>query len=110
MVDITQWAENNIGLLYDCSCYGEIQRHHVLGRSARHNKIDIGHWFIIPVPFALHDVSSGHPDNVTHFKKSFVNRFGNQRDIFKAMVDDMRMEMYELPPVDVLNAIMDTRA
>ena len=108
MKDIAEWAEVNIDLIYHGA--NSIQLHHVLGRSAKNNKVAIGHWFVIPVPYHLHDVSSGHPENVTHHKKAFVKMFGNQRDIFRDIVNDMRMEMYELPPSDVLNAIRDTNA
>ena len=111
MNDITEWAEDNITMLYGYAyegCY--IQRHHVLGRSAKHNKVEIGHWFILPLPFELHDVSSNHPENVTHRKKAFVKRFGNQRDLFLMMVEDMRECGYELPPADVCEAIRMTSA
>ncbi len=111
MSDITEWSISNIDLLYGDDYMGAIpQRHHVLGRSAKHNKVAIGHWFIIPVPFELHDVMSNHPDNVTHRKKSFVKRFGTQRDLFLKMVESMRDDGYELPPTEVLKAIEDTRA
>jgi hypothetical protein len=111
MNNITEWAENNLAMLYGCTyeCV-DIQRHHVLGRSAKHNKVDIGHWFILPVPFELHDVSSNHPENVTHRKKAFVRAFGNQRDLFLTMVEDMRDYGYELPPADVCEAIRTTSA
>ena len=112
MNDITEWASDNIHMLYtggyaqDCI----FQRHHVLGRSAKHNKIAIGHWFIIPVPFDLHDISSNHFLNVTHHKHAFTDRFGNQRDLFLEMVEEMRDDGYELPPFDVCEAIRQTSA
>ena len=60
MSDITEWSEDNLGILYGEEWQGAaIQRHHVLGRSAKHNKVDIGHWFILPVPFVMrHDKDS----------------------------------------------------
>jgi hypothetical protein len=58
----------------------------------------------------LHDVSSNHPENVTHRKKDFVKRFGNQRDLFLMMVEDMRDRGYELPPAEVCKAIRMTSA
>ena len=112
MNDITEWANENLHRLYDGG-YGQngvFQRHHVLGRSAKHNKVAIGHWFILPVPFDLHDVSSNHQYNVTHNKKAFVKRFGNQRDIFMWMLEEMRDDGYELPPFDVCEAIRGTSA
>ena len=111
MSDITEWAQDNMHILYGEKWSGcEIQRHHVLGRSAKHNKVGIGHWFIIPVPFVLHDVSSNHHENVTHRKKAFIKRFGTQASIFQVMVSAMKMDGYEVPSVDVYNAIMDSGA
>lgn len=111
MSDIAEWANNNnLGLLYDYDNGRGVQLHHVLGRSAKQNKVAIGHWFIIPVPFDLHDVGSSHIHNVTHHKHEFTKRFGSQRSLFNDMVNDMRMEMYALPPTEVINAIMDTSA
>ena len=84
--------------------------HHVTGRASKQNKIHIGHWFILPVPIELHDVHSNHPFNVTHHKKLFCERYGQQSDLFIELVEMMADDMYETPPKEVLNAIMDTRA
>ena len=93
----------------------DFQLHHVLGRSAKHNKVAIGHWFIIPVPFELHDVSSNHQLNVTHHKKAFINEFGEQCGIFQILYSAMsewnkfKYINYSLPPIEAYNAIMDTK-
>lgn len=115
MSTITEWAYDNIELLYgDEYSYFEspFQRHHVMGRSAKQNKVAIGHWFIIPVPFELHDVSSSHDDSVTHSKKSFVKRFGTQRSLFIKMYNSMYDQKYDLSiiPHEVVMAIKDTSA
>ena len=89
---------------------GNFELHHVLGRSAKHNKVAIGHEFIIPVPFDLHNVLSDHPDNVTHFKHNFTDRFKMQRDIFNDLYIDMADYGYQIPSADIRNAIMDTNA
>lgn len=112
MKDIAEWTnENGLSAIYgkDYSD-GSFQLHHALGRSAKHNKVAIGHEFIIPVWVSLHDVDSNHPLNVTHHKKAFVNEFGNQRDIFQAMASAMSNDGYEVPSAEICNAIMDTRA
>ena len=88
----------------------DYQRHHVLGKSYKQNKVLIGYYFIIPVPFELHDISSDHQNNVTHFKKRFVAAYGKQRCIFKHLVSSMRSDGYEVPPDDVLDAIEATSA
>ncbi len=111
MSDIAEWCENNIQILYgDEWSIKPFQLHHALGRSAKHNKVALGHEFILPVPFELHDVSSNHPENVTHCKKAFVKRFGNQRDLFLKMVESMRDYGYELPSADICEAIRKTSA
>ncbi len=111
MKDITEWAEDNIQLVYGVNYFNaNIQRHHVLGRSAKHNKVEIGHWFILPIPFELHDVSSNHPENVTHRKKAFVKRFGDQRSIFQVLYAGVAQWGYDVPSIEIYNAIMDTTA
>ncbi len=89
---------------------GNFELHHVLGRSAKHNKVAIGHEFVIPVPFELHNVLSNHTDNVTHFKHNFTNRFKKQREIFNDLYIEMKNYGYQVPSEEVLNAIMDTNA
>lgn len=113
MEDITDYInENGLGDLYGSDYVHDtrMQRHHVLGRSAKNNKVAIGHEFILPVPFELHDVSSNHPENVTHCKKAFVRRFGTQRSLFKRMYQAMNQQGYKVPDIDVYNAIMETSA
>ena len=108
MSDIAEWANSNLHVMYiggyaqDC----EFQLHHVLGRSAKHNKVAIGHWFIIPVPFELHDPNVNHEFHVGHAKKSFVKKFGDQRGIFQCLVSCMAEWGYNVPPMDVYDAIM----
>ena len=111
MSDIADWAEYHIDRLYGCEYFcAELQLHHVLGRSAKNNKVAIGHWFILPVPFKLHDVSSNHHFNVTHRKNNFTNQYGMQRNIFNKMYQSMKDQSYEVPSIEIYNAIMDTRA
>lgn len=115
MKSIADFIENeSLGILYGPEFEGrkDFQLHHVLGRSAKHNKVAIGYWFIIPVPIELHDVHSNHPDNVTHFKKNFVKRFGQQCGIFQCLVGCMQQfGEYDMNvPDEVYAAIMDTNA
>jgi hypothetical protein len=109
--DITQLIDElGIGCLYKGYTYEPYQRHHVLGKSAKHNKIHIGYWFINPVPFELHDVNSNHEFNVTHHKKAFKSEYGNESEIFKRLIVLMKEHGYNTPPKEVIDAIMDTRA
>ena len=36
----------------------QFQIHHCVGRKAKHNKIAIGHWFVLPLPIALQDLQN----------------------------------------------------
>jgi len=111
MSDIVDWSINNIGMLYTSKYDGAIpQLHHVLGRSAKQNKIAIGHWFILPVPFELHDVSSDHPLNVTHNKKAFTAMYGMQRVLFDSMYYSMMNQGYTVPINEINLAIQETNA
>ncbi len=119
MKDISEFiSENGLGFLYGREYENryDFQLHHVLGRSARHNKVPIGHEFIIPVPVELHDVNSNHPFNVTHHKKAFVTEFGKQSGIFQMLYscmdkwNDFDGYNFSLPSREVYNAIIDTNA
>lgn len=113
MSDITEWSICNLGLLYGSEYDGAIiQRHHVLGRSAKHNKVHIGHWFILPVPVALHDPNEDHEFHVGKCKNAFTGKFGTQRSLFMRMYNDMYDQGYDLSkiPFDVTRAIGDTNA
>ena len=111
MIAIADFASTDLNLLYgDEFDRVQFQLHHVLGRSAKNNKTAIGHEFILPVPFFLHDVNSNHPENVTHNKKAFVRRFGTQRDLFNTMNQSMKEEGYIVPDIYVYDAIMSSSA
>lgn len=107
LVRVAQYAEQHGSIPEHAPCAFEI--HHVMGRSGRQNKVKVGHWFILPVAFELHNVMSNNPLNVTHFRKRFTAEFGNQRDLFAQMVEKIAEEDGENPvPEEVFNAIMAT--
>jgi len=111
MTAIADFASTELAVLYgDEFDQSSFQLHHVLGRSAKNNKVAIGHEFILPVPTALHDVSSNHPENVTHCKKAFVKRFGTQRSLFYVMYQRMKEDGYNVPNIEIYNAIQATSA
>lgn len=110
MKDISNWAVDNLGVIYPGYDNSPFQLHHVLGRSAKHNKIAIGHEFIIPVPIELHDISSNHPLNVTHHKRKFTSEYGDQRGIFQIMYSAMEYQGYDVPSMEIYETIMSTGA
>ena len=90
--------------------FAPFQIHHSVGRKGKHNKFEIGEWFILPIEFQYHDVSSNNPFNITHWRKRYCIEFGNERDQFAAMCAVIKGEDGELPfSDDVYQAIMDTR-
>lgn len=112
MKDMTSFI-NEVGLGFLYKGYEnstEMQRHHVVGKSAKHNKIPIGHDFVMPVPFELHDPNLSHKYHVGKCKKAFVKKFGKQSDIFQAMISGMIDFGYtmNLPEGHVTDAIMGT--
>ena len=113
MTDIASFIEvNGLHVLYGAEYLArtDFQLHHVLGRSAKHNKVAIGHWFIIPVPFELHDINEKNDLNVTYFKHNFTNKFGLQSEIFSRMIGYMDKLPFETPGQEIYDAIMDTNA
>lgn len=112
MDDITEFIQEMGFLQLYCEEFDnyDFDRHHVLGKTAKQDKVPIGHWFIIPVPKHLHDVHSNDPNNVTHFKHNFTKIYGYQREIFKRLSLMMWESGYAIPPDDVMYAIERTRA
>jgi len=106
---ITDWY-NDIGYAnQDLNCCYRFERHHVTGRKSKHNKVAIGHWFVLPLPLIYHHVSSNNIYNVTNHRHNFTARFGLQTDLFKEMIDSMVESGATLPfSQDVIVAIMDT--
>ena len=86
------------------------QVHHVCGRKYKHNKIPIGHYFILPINPEYHDFMSNHELNVTHFRKRYTDAFGTQREQFADMERRIREEDdRQWIPTKVYQAIMNTR-
>jgi len=104
---VSQYAEEH-GSFPKYNVYG-FQLHHVMGRTARHNKVKIGHWFVLPIEAKYHDISSNNHFNVTNHRKRYSIEFGWQRNQFAAMCAVIRREDGSLPfDDDVYHAILDT--
>ena len=73
-----------------------IQIHHPVGVTAKHDKVHIGHWWIIPVDEQVHkDIHAG--------------RFGKDRktlekSIFENILDALK-DHPDYPPQDAIDAI-----
>lgn len=104
---------------YGCVATGEtndLELHHVLGRTAKQNKMHIGRIFVLPIAWRLHNPNSNDPLNVTRFKRAFTQAFGKQSALFLSMCADIREEDGQLPSIfdgfeeEILAAIRDTGA
>lgn len=101
-----------VGYLYGAEWdKSPLQCHHVCGRTYKQNKVHIGHYFILPIPFDLHDVHSNHPLNVTHWRNRFTIEFGYQRDLWLKMIHKMQSEIVLTDKIslDVVGAIMASK-
>ena len=74
---------------------GPVEIHHVVGRTAKHQKIEIGHWWILPVSPLAHAMVGG-------------SRKQEQKDLFMEVCGN-HVQMYgDLPvPAAALWAIWD---
>lgn len=102
---------------------GPVQVHHVVGRSRQIRlgleRVHIGHWFLLPLPWSLHDVHSNNPLNITHHRKAFVAEYGDEVSLFLKMVEEIQrpeLGLLSLLPdgipfgQTVLDAIQQTRS
>jgi len=86
-----------------------IQLHHSVGREGKQNKYHIGRWFVLPLAFDLHDVSSNEPLNITHHRKSFIEYYGLESKLFFRMCKMLENDGPLPFNADVMAAIQATR-
>lgn len=85
-----------------------IQIHHVLGEQARRGKVKVGGWYILPLHWRMHDISSGVSVNVTTHRAAFVEKYGSEKFLFFKMLFAFWVAGIAVPvPTDVLNAIAE---
>lgn len=74
-------------------CYvtgGEACIHHCVGSTARHNKVDIGHWFVIPLSYEAHQGKHGiHGDRKLFNPKLGERRLEIEKSIFFEVISDL---------------------
>ena len=84
----------------DCICCGNPGPsivHHAEGATMKHNKVLIGHWFVLPLCLACDDVIT------QGSRKAFRERFGTQSELWRKHVFTNAVT----PPEDVMIAILD---
>ena len=109
--DVSDWAINGgMALLYGNEWDKPFHIHHVVGRSAKNNKVPIGHEFISPVPIELHDPNLNNKYHVGKCKHAFTDRFGKQVFLYNEMYNDMSKQGYKVPNREVFESIVSTYA
>lgn len=99
-----RWQESlrNYGCLVSRSPYCEI--HHIVGASAKRQKIWVGQWSVLPLHYRYHR----DPEckvNVTEHKRMFEALFGNQWDILVKVINKFQRQGRPIPPEEVILAI-----
>ena len=80
-----------------CDNSGPSIVHHCMGATYKHNKVLIGHWFVLPLCQACDDV-------ITHgSRRTFKDKFGLQSDYWHRHYAYSAVDA----PIDVYKAIMD---
>lgn len=110
--DQKRWLERVAQFAYDHGSFPHLREcgfdlHHVVGRTGKHNKQEIGQWFVLPIESQYHDVNSNNPFNVTHYPERYEIEFKPQRDQFFEMIETILYEDGSLPFTDEELAIMD---
>ena len=79
--------------------------HHCAGRTAKHNKIAIGHWWILPLCHGCHVLLTEGPDRLAEARFGFT--FVGRWDLEKLLYADLMTHFRDDVPLDVLNSIYD---
>lgn len=83
-----------------CGAWGVVV-HHAMGATFKHNKILVGHWFLLPLCIDCDNV-------VTHgSRKRFRELIGRQGKFFAMAHADYVLETGKHAPVEVIDAIED---
>lgn len=80
--------------------------HHCRGATFKHNKVPIGHWFILPLHPELHRTGQL---NVTDHKHRWEEVYGTQVELFMQVVQRYEQQHDRAAPVppEVISAILD---
>ncbi len=86
---------------------GGVEIHHVLGATAKYNKEEIGHEFILPLTGWYHRENP--VLNVTNNKNLFEANFGSQVSLFNRLLDLYEFHYERKPPLELskINAIRE---
>lgn len=99
--------------LIDQGCYiglGDPCIHHAVGSSARHRKVEIGNWFVVPLSYEAHQGVGGIHGDLSAFVGHGLGatRKEIEKSIFRRLVAAYRRSHGEYPmPADVIAAVED---
>lgn len=105
----SDWLENIYGK--HCDNPTQFQIDHLLGSKAKRKvgfeTTKVGELVIMPIPIALHDITSNHPLNRTLRPAAFRKVFGHELSVWNQMLAEMENEGYELPfTKELINAVV----
>lgn len=86
-------------------CGRQAEIHHVVGASARSNKIKVGNWYVLPLCY-WHHRDPVNDYNVTNWKNRFEESFGTQHEMFTRMLF-LNKDVHGAIDLDVMSAIAD---
>ena len=78
--------------------------HHPVGRTGKHNKIDIGHWWLVPLTDGEHRALHTQGETFNHESRKAFEKWGYTRAAI-AVAEKFPFDFQ--PPQDVHDAIMD---
>lgn len=87
-----------------------IRAHHVAGRTAMHDGVHIGHWFLLPLTDTEHKLLHASPSTFEMLALGFnpAGRWDCEKFLFFRLIREL--EGFCTPPDDVLKAIGDYHA
>jgi hypothetical protein len=83
-----------------------VQVHHVEGACAKHGKVWIGQWYVLPLHWQFHDPGSNHKYHVGHSRKAFEDKYGHQAELFVRMCQALNQAGFQIPPPLVTHSIV----
>ena len=82
--------------------WSDLEIHHPVGATGKHNKQDIGHWWVVPVDSEAH--------KAIHRGDFGKDRKQMEKALFNNCLSVLQSEQFkDLPPTEAIEAIMDYR-
>ena len=112
---VVDFAQSSMWLVDLYGQYCQNPKHfeidHIIGAQAK-RKVEgittkVGEFAIMPIPIALHDITSNHPLNRTLRPAAYRKVFGHELSVWNQMLAEMENKGYELPfSKDLIDAVV----